>query len=87
MARDILGEYGPESAQRQAPRATSGGPTSAKPLAYSPPQGPTNLHHSGPGLGGGNHGNAACPRPDADDARGPGYGTGHTVHRSGSQRG
>lgn len=85
--RDILSEYGKDISHPQAPRATSGGCTTANPLNYHAPVGPTSQHHNGPGLGGGNHGNAACPRPDADDRRGgPGL-AGATVHRSGSQRG
>jgi hypothetical protein len=87
MARDILGEYGPDKSSPQAARATSGGVEHAKPLPYSPPVGPTNLHHQGPGLGGGNHGMAARPVPDADDCRGSPGLAGATVHKSGSQRG
>lgn len=58
MARDILGEYGPDSPMNQKPRATSGGVEEAKPLPYSPPKGPIGQGHEGPGLGGMNHGNA-----------------------------
>lgn len=87
MARDILGEYGPDKSSPQAPRATSGGVEHAKPINYHTPQGPTNLMTSGPGLHGGNHGMAHCPVPDADDHRGIPPGTGHTIHKSGSQRG
>lgn len=58
MARDILGEFGPDSHQAQAPRATTGGVKEAKPLSYDPPKGPTNMHHEGPGLADHtNHGN------------------------------
>lgn len=57
MARDILGEYGPDSSQPQRARASSGGVTQAKPLPYCPPQGPKGQMHQGPGLGGTNHGN------------------------------
>lgn len=57
MARDILSEYGPDSPSHQAARARSGGVTEAKPLRYSPPQGPIGIGHEGPGLGGDNHGN------------------------------
>ena len=52
MARDILSEYGPDSPANQKPRASSGGVTEAKPLPYSPPQGPTTFSHVGPGLAG-----------------------------------
>ena len=58
MAREILGEYGPESSQPQASRASSGGVTEAKPLPYSPPKGPTEMMHKGPGLAG--HDNHGC---------------------------
>lgn len=44
MARDILGEYGPESAQPQRPSATHGGVTESKPINYHPPVGPTNIN-------------------------------------------
>jgi hypothetical protein len=57
MARDILSEYGPDSPDRQMPRATSGGVKEAKPLAYDPPKGPSNINDSkSPGLHGSNHG-------------------------------
>lgn len=56
MARDILGEYGPNKTIHRAARASSGGVTQAKPLPYCPPQGPTSQSHVGPGLGGSNHG-------------------------------
>lgn len=58
MARDILGEYGPDSPMNQKPRATSGGVTEAKPLPYDPPKGPMGIMgNERPGLGGTNHGN------------------------------
>lgn len=41
----------------QAPRASSGGVTEAKPLPYSPPAGPKGINDQGPGLHGNNHGN------------------------------
>lgn len=50
MADDILSEYGRDSGAGQKPRATSGGVKTAKELPYSHPQGPTNMHHQGPGL-------------------------------------
>lgn len=57
MPRDILSEYGNDSSQPQAPRATSGGVTQAKPLPYSPPKGPSNINDpKSPGLHGTNHG-------------------------------
>lgn len=58
MARDILSEYGNDSAAPQAGRATSGGQQDAKPLPYSPPRGPSNINDpKSPGLHGTNHGN------------------------------
>lgn len=56
--RDILSEFGPDSKQPQAPRATNGGKQDPKPLPYSPPKGPTNINDGrSPGLHGSNHGN------------------------------
>jgi hypothetical protein len=88
MARDILGEYGSESSQPQRPRASSGGIMPVRDVrGYQPPQGPTNINDPcGPGIHGGNHGNANCFYPDADDSRGsPGL---HGTNRGnkGSQR-
>lgn len=71
MARDILREYGPESPDRQASRATSGGVTSSKPLRYAEPQGPTSLMKSGPGLHGSNSGNTHQPNAKSTSG-GPG---------------
>ena len=59
--RDILSEYGKDIPHPQAPRATSGGCTEAKPLNYHMPVGPTNQHNVGPGIHGDNHGMAQCP--------------------------
>jgi len=57
MARDILSEYGRDSHQPQAPRARHGGEMDRRDVMnYKPPQGPSNLHHVGPGLGGKNLG-------------------------------
>jgi hypothetical protein len=44
MARDILGEFGPESAQPQRPSASSGGVKETKPIEYHPPVGPSNIN-------------------------------------------
>jgi hypothetical protein len=56
MKGHILSEYGPES-RPGGKRASMGGVTEAKPLPYSPPQGPKNNTMPGPGLRGGtNHG-------------------------------
>lgn len=57
MRKDILSEYGPDSAADQKPRATNGGIMPVKPIRYSPPQGPKGLMHEGPGLGENNCGN------------------------------
>ena len=55
---DILSEYGQDSNAGQAPRATNGGHCEPKPIPYSPPKGPTEMYHEGPGLAGHtNHGN------------------------------
>src|SRR5215472_6813383 len=60
MARSILGEYGPDADKPQAPRATSGGYTSARDVMnYSSPVGPTTFGHNSPGLANrNNYGNA-----------------------------
>ena len=86
MPRDILSEYGKDSSQPQAARATSGGVKEAKPISnYCPPQGPTNINDpKSPGIHGDSHGMARNPsasRPSGSP------GNGGTVHRSGSQRG
>lgn len=57
MSDDILSEYGRDSNIHQQPRATNGGHMEPKPLPYSPPVGPKDHMHEGPGLKGGtNHG-------------------------------
>lgn len=86
MARDILGEYGKDSSQPQAARATTGGVKEAKPISnYCPPQGPSNINDpKGPGLHGDHHGMAR--NPGAVRSSGS-PGIGGTTHRSGSQRG
>ena len=60
MARDILGEYGRDSHQPQAPRASNGGEMPVRDvMGYSPPKGPTNIMDpKSPGLHGHNCGNA-----------------------------
>jgi hypothetical protein len=86
MARDILSEYGNDIPKPQAARATSGGVTSAKPIAnYHAPVGPSNINDpKSPGIHGDHHGMARCPT----GSRGSGSpGIGGTTHRSGSQRG
>jgi len=83
--RDILGEYGPDAHKPQEPRARSGGEKSARDVHnYQPPQGPTNIHESGPGLHGDNHGNAHCPVAGRGEGGHPGIS--HERHPHGSQR-
>lgn len=53
---DILSQYGADSRQPQAARATNGGQQSPKEIPYSPPKGPTGMMQQGPGLHGDNHG-------------------------------
>jgi hypothetical protein len=86
MPRDILSEYGKDSSQPQAARATTGGIKEAKPISnYCPPQGPSNINDpKGPGLHGDSHGMARSP-VGPNSSGGPGLGG--TIHRSGSQRG
>lgn len=63
MNRDILSEYGSDSAQPQAPRATNGGQMPVKAIPYSPPKGPTNINDpKSPGLHGANHGNCGTQK-------------------------
>lgn len=55
MARDILGEFGPEISR--GPANLSGGVKTPQPLDYSPPKGPSNINDpKGPGLHGDNCG-------------------------------
>lgn len=58
MSKDILNEFGPDSRDRQAPRATNGGKQDPKDVMnYKPPVGPSNINDSkSPGLHGTNHG-------------------------------
>lgn len=56
MADDILSDFGSDSSQRQAARATNGGQQTPKELPYSPPQGPKGQMQQGPGLHGSNMG-------------------------------
>jgi hypothetical protein len=63
MARDILGEYGPDSPSHQKARPTNGGHMEPKELPYSPPVGPSNIGDpKSPGLHGTNHGNCGTQR-------------------------
>lgn len=55
---DILNEFGPDTTQGEASRATSGGQQTPRDVRnYSPPVGPKNINDSkGPGLHGDNCG-------------------------------
>jgi len=68
MARDILGEYGPE--RSTGPSSRPGGIMKARDVMnYKPPQGPTNINDpKGPGLHGHNCGNTN--RPTSPDTSG-----------------
>jgi hypothetical protein len=65
MPRDILSEYGSETPMDQKPRATGGGPTTARDVMnYKPPTGPRNiLDPKNPGLHGTNYGNCGTQGP------------------------
>lgn len=54
MARDFLGEFGPDKKVGGGGEAC-GGITEAKPLSYKPPVGPTSQSQQGPGLHGETH--------------------------------
>lgn len=88
MARDILGEFGPESPQHQKPRATHGGTMPVQPTRYHPPQGPIGIDHKGVGLGGVNHGNCGTQGPNLGAEHDTGHpGIGPVSHgNKGSQR-
>jgi len=60
--RDILGEFGEESPDEQAPRATNGGQMEVKKLPYSTPVGPKSLMDKGPGLHENNLGNCGTQK-------------------------
>ena len=79
MARPILSEYGPDANKPQAPRARSGGVTSARDvMGYKPPQGPIGISRTGVGLGGANLGNCGTQGPSSD--RGDGAGGSPGLH-------
>ena len=83
--RDILSEFGKDSSGPQRAPATSGGVMQAKPMNYSPPQGPTNINDpKTPGLHGANHGVSQGCRPSGASGR-PGIGGTNHGNR-GSQR-
>ena len=82
MARDILGEYGPESRQPQAARARSGGVMAARDVHnYQAPLGPTNINDpKGPGLHGHNCGPGGTQGPYPTHVDGPSGGPGLHGH-------
>ena len=87
MARDILGEFGPESPNQQKARAKTGGVKQARDvLGYRMPQGPTNIADpDSPGL----HGNVYRSGSQTSSIRGGesgDAGIGGSSHKSGSQR-
>jgi hypothetical protein len=71
MPRDILSEYGPDSANPQTPSATCGGvlmKDKVDVMGYRPPTGPIGLGRNSVGLGGKNYGN--CGTQGERSARG-----------------
>ena len=79
MARDILGEYGPEAHKPQAGRATSGGVEQAKDVMhYRPAEGPLYQHFEHPGLGGGTNCGSGQKPVSYETSGSPGnHGTNH----------
>ena len=63
MARPILGGFGPDSSQPQAPRASNGGAQTSKDVMnYAAPYGPKGINDpQGPGIHGANLGNTNGP--------------------------
>lgn len=87
MARDILSEFGPESRQPQAPRASGGGQMQPRDVMnYKPPQGPMGMMHSGPGLGGTNCGNAGTQNCNTAPRSSGSPGIGGNNHGAGTNR-
>jgi hypothetical protein len=90
MARDILGEYGPESPMNQKPRASHGGQMPVRDvMGYRPPTGPTNINDpKGPGLHGHNCGPGGTqgPYPTHTDGNQGHPGIGGTNRGMGSNR-
>lgn len=87
MARDILGEYGPDSPNPQKGRAHTGGVKDARDVnAYRPPQGPSSVDNpASPGL----HGNVYPSGSQTASIRGGESGSpglGGSRKKSGSQR-
>ena len=88
MARDILSQYGKDVPKKMVARAKSGGIKKARDVwDYDPPQGPTSIGNSGPGLGGDNYGNCGTQGPKAATPReGGGAGLHGVRHPAGSQK-
>jgi len=90
MPRDILGEYGPESRQPQAARASGGGAQTPRDVHnYSHPRGPSNINDAqSPGLHGHNCGNAGTQgkHGTASDGSSGHPGLGGSNHGTGTNR-
>ncbi len=85
MARDILGEFGPDVKHVDAERITSNRPVEKKDvMGYQPPTGPKYMMSTGVGLRGGtNYGNAGSQGKGALSAEAsgrPGDLTTHNFH-------
>ena len=87
MARDILGEFGPESGDVQKAKATSGGAQQPKDvMGYKSPYGPTSVDNpKSPGL----HGNvypSGSQTASIQGGEGGSPGLGGKTRKQGSQR-
>lgn len=80
MAKDILGMYGPDSANPQTPSMKKNGPVAQRDvLNYQPPQGPIGIMRTpGPGLGGANLG--CCGTQGQRSSTGDGAGGSPGLH-------
>lgn len=88
MARDILGEFGPDKSSASHSPGSSGlthggGKPNVKPTNYSAPQGPMGIDHKGVGLGGDNH---DCGMYGSSEHMSGSVGINGSPKRSGSQR-
>lgn len=88
MARDILGEFGPDYRAPQASRGSSQGRDQRDVMGYAPPQGPTNVSDpKGSGLHGDNCGDRGYQGVGHERKQSSGSpGIGGRVHPCGSQR-
>lgn len=86
MGRDILSEYGPESAPRPEPGFVDGGVLSSRDvLNYQEPTGPINRHRPSPGLPGGTNVGHAQNGGTGDGATGSPTIGGENLGNCGSQ--